>query len=191
MSRRLAGTLIAGSALTLLVLLVLISRALRDRESLGGETGAVPTQEKAPPGEAEVELFFPGGGGLLYREARSLPFLEDPIDQAKEIVAALIEGPASDSLVRSLPEGTELRSIHRGAEDVLFVSLKAPPRDNLWSLGSRAELLMTYSLVNSLALNIDGIERIALVWDGVQRSTLAGHVDTTRPLGPSRTWVSK
>ena len=48
--------------------------------------------------------------------------------------------------------------------------------------GSKQELLVVYSLVGSVVRNVEGVERVGLLWNGNQGSTFAGHVDTTRPL---------
>ena len=50
------------------------------------------------------------------------------------------------------------------------------------AMGLTEELLAVYSLVNSLTANNLGIDRVVLMWNGEQRPTFAGHVDTTRPL---------
>ena len=50
------------------------------------------------------------------------------------------------------------------------------------AMGLTEELLAVYSLVNSLTANNIGVDRVVLMWNGEQRPTFAGHVDTTRPL---------
>jgi len=50
------------------------------------------------------------------------------------------------------------------------------------AMGLTEELLAVYSLVNSLTANNLGIDSVVLMWNGEQRPTFAGHVDTTRPL---------
>ena len=50
------------------------------------------------------------------------------------------------------------------------------------AMGLTEELLAVYSVVNSLTANSLGIDRVVLMWNGEQRPTFAGHVDTTRPL---------
>ena len=50
------------------------------------------------------------------------------------------------------------------------------------AMGLTEELLAVYSLVNSLTVNNLGVDRVVLMWNGEQRPTFAGHVDTTRPL---------
>lgn len=50
------------------------------------------------------------------------------------------------------------------------------------AMGATEELLAVYSLVNSLTANNLGVDRVVLMWNGEQRPTFAGHIDTTRPL---------
>ncbi len=50
------------------------------------------------------------------------------------------------------------------------------------AMGLTEELLAVYSLVNSLTANNLGVDRVVLMWNGEQRPTFAGHVDTARPL---------
>lgn len=57
--------------------------------------------------------------------------------------------------------------------------------------GARAEILMIYSLVNTVLLNTMEAERIVLLWNGQQRSTFAGHFDTTRPLTPKTELIAR
>ncbi|MEM7357123.1 MAG: hypothetical protein AAF657_40285, partial [Acidobacteriota bacterium] len=48
--------------------------------------------------------------------------------------------------------------------------------------GSAREMLTIYSLVNSVLLNFEEVERLVLLWNGGQMRTFAGHMDTRRPL---------
>lgn len=57
--------------------------------------------------------------------------------------------------------------------------------------GARAEILMLYSLVNTVLLNTEEAERLVLLWNGQQRSTFAGHFDTTRPLTPKTGLIAR
>lgn len=50
------------------------------------------------------------------------------------------------------------------------------------AMGLTEELLAVYSLVNSLTASNLGVDQVVLMWNGEQRPTFAGHVDTTRPL---------
>jgi hypothetical protein len=55
--------------------------------------------------------------------------------------------------------------------------------------GSRGELLSVYSVVNSLTSNFPAVKRVQILVEDRQVSTLAGHVDLTRPLSPDMTFL--
>jgi hypothetical protein len=44
--------------------------------------------------------------------------------------------------------------------------------------------------VNSLALNVPQVVRVVLLWNGTQRVTFSGHLDTSRPLVADRTLLA-
>jgi hypothetical protein len=50
-------------------------------------------------------------------------------------------------------------------------------------------MVTVYSLVNSVALNVPAARRVALLWNGTQRQSFAGHLDTSRPLAPDPSLV--
>ena len=43
-----------------------------------------------------------------------------------------------------------------------------------------------YSLVDTVVANVPQIQRVALLWNGTQRETFSGHLDTSQPLVPDR-----
>ncbi len=68
--------------------------------------------------------------------------------------------------------------------DLAAAQLAAPPVS-----GSRGELLAVYSFVNSILDNVPEAWGVVLMWNGNQRPTFAGHIDTTRPLPVERKWL--
>jgi hypothetical protein len=48
--------------------------------------------------------------------------------------------------------------------------------------GSTLEMQRVYAIVHTVLRNEPGLSGVVLLWNGVQRSSLSGHVDTTRPL---------
>ena len=48
--------------------------------------------------------------------------------------------------------------------------------------GSTLELLRIYAVVHTVLRNVEEANRVVLLWNGVQRPSLAGHVDTGHPL---------
>ena len=72
--------------------------------------------------------------------------------------------------------------IDSGTGEVAATASRSPVVLERPAMGLREELLAVYSLVNSLTANNIGVDRVVLMWNGEQRPTFAGHVDTTRPL---------
>lgn len=161
----------------------------------------LPEETETSPGE----LFFPGSGGRLYGEQRELP-VGTPAQRARVLVDALLAGPTNDdSGLRSpLPAGTRLETVYlMGTTAVLDLrpaeadedSAEGPPtpaeaRRRQLSYGSKQELLSLYSLVNTVALGVEGVDSVQLLWDGRQPKTFAGHVDTTRALAADSSLVA-
>jgi hypothetical protein len=52
-----------------------------------------------------------------------------------------------------------------------------------------AEMQTVYSLVNSIAGNVPQVTQVALLWNGSQRLSFSGHLDTSRPLAPNQVLV--
>ena len=104
---------------------------------------------------------------------------------------------AGEELLPALPAGVRLLAVEL-IDGVAYVDLttvdagsgtgavRAVGRSALVlerpAMGLTEELLAVYSLVNSLTANNLGVDRVVLMWNGEQRPTFAGHVDTTRPL---------
>lgn len=108
----------------------------------------------------------------------------DPIDPIDDVFPALpagvrllalevLDGVAYVDL--TMTEAGDGRGERAGAGRSALV-LERP------AMGLTEELLAVYSVVNSLTANSLGIDRVVLMWNGEQRPTFAGHVDTTRPL---------
>jgi spore germination protein GerM len=51
--------------------------------------------------------------------------------------------------------------------------------------GTSSEMLTVYSIVNTLAFNIDDIHRVQIVIEGQTIDTLAGHMDCRQPVVPN------
>lgn len=140
-----------------------------------------------------VDLYFPTTGGLLAAETRELAPGGQPVDKTRAVVEALLEGPRSEDggRVRPLPEDIGLLGVYLGPDGVAFVDLgTAEPREPP-AMGSREEMQIVYSLVNSVTLNVAEVRRVVLLWNGNQRPTFAGHLDTSQPLAPNTDLVAR
>lgn len=139
----------------------------------------------------ELKVFFPGGDGLLHARVREVPPSADPTETISRLVEELLAGPqggqaaaggaTGDGLWPPFPAGVTLGGAYLMADATVILDLVSADGTQP-STGSREELLMLYSLVDTVLLNVAEAERLVLLWNGGQPTTFAGHVDTTRPL---------
>ncbi len=179
--------LIAIAILAVLAILVTIASRRQD----GSEktlSESAPTVTAAPEEAAEAsetltaDLFFPDTGGWLLAERREVPVSSEPAERISAVVANLLAGPAGGGGMRApLPEGVGVRKVYLSDDGVALLDLESaealPPAS-----GSLAEMLTVYSLVNTVLLNFEELDRVVLLWNGRQLRTFAGHLDTMRPL---------
>lgn len=186
MNRPLAIGLIAGSALLIVALLLWWSLDRDDQAATPPptETSSVALPPEPDEGLVRVELYFPGKGGRLYREPRDIPAAEDLAERVRILAQAVLTGPETTGLGLPLPSGTTLSGVDIGESGVVYIDLAGEAGQPPPPSGSRQEMLMVYSLVDSVALNLEEVEQVVLLWNGTQPSTFAGHLDTTRPLVP-------
>lgn len=133
---------------------------------------------------ATFDLYFPGEGGLLHAEERELEVTGDPRDRARAIVLALLDGPRNRTLFRPFPEDVGLLELYFDPEGTVYVDLGAEGREMPPPSGSMEEMTRVYSVVDSVAFNVPEAQRVVLLWNGVQRESFAGHLDTSVPLEP-------
>ncbi len=143
----------------------------------------------APEGdEVRLRLYFPGGGWLVAEER--LIAAGDGGADLGAVAAEVVAGPESPGLRAPFPAGTRVGSVFISASGIAYVDLAAaeanPPRS-----GSRDEMLSVYSLVNSVQANLPELSGVVLLWNGQQRPTFAGHLDTGQPLTENRSLVSR
>ena len=132
---------------------------------------------------SEVELYFPGQDGRLHAERHELQDATEPSKTIARLVESLLAGPRDASLAAPLPEGVSLGRAYLMDDATVILDLTSPDGTKP-ATGSFGEMLMLYSIVNSVLLNVEEAERLVLLWDGQQPNTFAGHLDTTRPLTP-------
>ena len=176
------------------------------------------TVATAPEADAELpddvemapgDLYFAGGDGRLYAERRELP-VGTPAERARSLVAALLAGPEDtrSGLWAPLPAGSRVEAVYLlGTTALLDLRPPLPPTDpdapepvgpptpaeaklSQLSYGSKQELLAVYSLVNTVVMGVEGVDSVQILWDGRQPETLAGHVDTRRPLAADPSYIA-
>jgi len=151
--------------------------------------GAASPVEAGPTEKLTVDLFFPADEGLR-TEKRDLAVTAAPKDRIRKIVAALLAGPVSSGAARPFPEGVMLGSVQLGADGIAYLDLRWDGHPDPPSSGSMEEMQRIYSLVDSITANVPQATRLVLLWNGAQRETFSGHLDTSRPLLPDRTLVA-
>lgn len=155
--------------------------------SPGPETAleeALEIEEPEPQEPVVFMLYFPGVGGRLGVEERELAVGDEPRARARTLVLALLDGPRTRGLVRPFPEQVGLHDIYLTPDGVAFVDLGGEELESPPPSGSLAEMMRVYSVVETLTANLPEVRQVAVLWNGVQRQTFSGHLDTSRPLGP-------
>ncbi len=137
-------------------------------------------EETAP--RKRVVLFFPSTDvdGRLETEERDIHTSDEVTVEAKQIIAALIEGSLSGH-APSLPSETRLREVYWVESGLMVVDFTREVAA-LHPGGITREVSSIYSVVNSLTFNLSTVRKVQILIDGAETDTLAGHIDLRRPL---------
>jgi len=92
------------------------------------------------------------------------------------ILKALITGPALDEFGVTLPKGTKINAFFTTGDGKAFIDFDRNI-STLRSYSAQTEMLTIYSIVNSIVLNIDGVERVKILIQGENAQTLSGHIN--------------
>ena len=155
------------------------------RRSPAAATSSQPREKVA------FDLFFPAENGMLRGERRDLEVTPSPKDRARRIIEGLLAGPRQPGLVRPFPEPVQLGSVQLVTGGLLYVDLRWPEQADPPGGGSTEEIQRIYSVVDSVTLNVPEIRGVVLLWNGVQRTTFSGHLDTSLPLAADRELVAR
>jgi len=96
-----------------------------------------------------------------------------------ETVNALIKGPITSDLVKTIPDDVEVLNISKN-NDTIQVDFSEEIITNHWG-GSSGEILTVYSIVNTLT-QFEGIKRVEVLVEGKEVETLVGHMDLSVPI---------
>lgn len=188
MSRRAAALLLGAALGVLLVALVVLWRPARTGETPTAEVSSTEPPTPAAPEVANwrVQLFFATREGLLEAEERLLPAAASPPAAVARLAAALFEGPREPGHVALWPASVRCRRALFGADGVAYLDLAGAEGEEPPGWGSESETLAVFGLVNTLTENLPQVRQVVLLWNGSQRASLAGHLDTARPLAANR-----
>ncbi len=158
--------------------------AINGRDNARGEKN--PPEEPILKSFSETAADFPvylyfadNSNQYLLGEERSGLASDDPVVFSRQIIDALIRGPFS-GLVPTIPPATEIRAIYVD-DKTAYVDLT---REIAVSHpgGVFSELMTIYSIVNTLVLNVDGVDQVKILIAGQETETLSGHIDIQSPL---------
>lgn len=141
----------------------------------GARDAAERIERDRDVGKKRVYLYFAErDNNYLSAEERGVARTDDPVEQAKIIINALITGPRS-SLIRTLPKETNLRALYIAKDNTAYIDFEESIRK--MQGGVQSEYHAIYSIVNSLVLNISSIKRVKILVNGREAETLSGHID--------------
>ncbi len=127
-----------------------------------------------------VHLYFSDKeNSFLIAEKRALFQPDNPTEFGKIIINALIDGPR-EGLMRTIPAGTILRALYVTQDGTAYVDISDAIKD-AHPGGIKSELFTIYSIVNTIILNIPGIDAVKILIEGRESMTLAGHIDLRFP----------
>jgi len=166
--------IVIGAVLAVALLIGLVTALRRE------DTGVLPTVGSHLAGTRTIELWFPVSGGGTGRETREIvgsDFLEGDV---RRTVEELVAGP-KDGGPRPLPSTTRVLSVFYDREGEITVNFSVDLTVDHPG-GSDAEIETVRCLVTTLGRNFPGVDRVRILVEGDVATTLAGHVDLTRPL---------
>ena len=135
-----------------------------------------------------VRLYFESPeAGALVPEERSVPLAGDLARQLQAVLKELVRG-STTGLRPTLPPATKVLEVFVSARGVAYLDF-SPEARQAAAGGSKSELLVVYSIVNSVTSNFPAVKKVQILVEDKPLRTLAGHVDLSRPLGPDMTFL--
>ncbi|NQU42171.1 GerMN domain-containing protein [bacterium] len=127
----------------------------------------------------QVRVFFTADGVRLRPQMLVLGEILEPHQRLSVVLRELLNGPASEYLVSTLPDGVELRGSYIW-EKIAVVDFSSELRERRG--GPMAELLCVYAIVNTVLENVDGVEAVRILVEGEPVPVLWDQVDLTAAL---------
>ena len=180
------GLVIMG-IVTAAALLFFLDLADRIRSVEGPEPEAGFAEAETPLYEAndpplEVKLFWPATSNDVLLRTRDVTIYASAEirNRVRQIVEQLTEG-GDTLLFGSLPPDTELVEVFVSDDGTAYLDFTSALSDNHPG-GVLPELATIYSIVNSVAYNLEEVERVKILIGGIEKETLAGHCLLLLPL---------
>jgi spore germination protein GerM len=164
--------------------------AARGENGPEAETAEAASRAAEPEGERRisVRLYFESPeASALVPEERSVPLAGDLARQLQAVMEELVRG-STTGLRPTLPPATKVLEVFVSARGVAYLDFSPEARQSVTG-GSKSELLVVYSIVNSVTANFPAVKKVQILVEDKPVRTLAGHVDLSRPLGPDMTFL--
>ena len=138
-----------------------------------------------------VTLFFEGPEMLLVRETRNVALPENPAGALSVVARELVKGSSNAGVPPIFPRDTVVRATFLLPDGTAFVDLGGNTLTQGWGTGSHEELMAVYSVVQTVTTNFPDAKRVRILINDEPAETLAGHVNLSRALLPSPTYVAR
>jgi hypothetical protein len=106
----------------------------------------------------------------------SVPLPAQRSERAREILRALLTRYSDPESPHPLAPGADVNNVFIVNDTLAVADMNSAFADQHRS-GVQVEDLTVFSIVETLAANLPGVNRVKLVIDGKERETLAGHAD--------------
>jgi hypothetical protein len=174
--------LIAVAALLLAVVSMGIYLRHMRRQAGQLESSAANALPVAPPASGPTEtvtLYVADDtAGVLHARSAQIPLPGGRQQRAEELLRALLRIYQQPGTPHPLAPAADIRAIYLVDPGAAVIDLNAAFADQHRS-GILSEQLTVNSLVETLAVNVPGIQRVSILVEGKTRDTLAGHADLT------------
>ncbi len=168
--------------LMLTIGMVFYAWKVRDR-SVAIQASALDARPVAPPvsgASMRVKLFVAhDDSGTLAAQDEDIPLPEGNQQRAEQLIRVLINIYVAKSSPHPLAPGSDIRSVYLVDPGMAVIDLNEDFADGHRS-GILTEELTVASLVETLAANVTGIDRVKILVGGQVRETLAGHADLSK-----------
>jgi hypothetical protein len=166
----------------LLVVVVSMGIYLRQMRRRAGEvdtlaTAALPVPPPTSGPTEPVTLYVADdNAGVLVARGAQIPLPGGRQQRAEELLRALLRIYQQPGAAHPMATAADIRSIYLVDPGAAVLDLNEAFADQHRS-GVLSEQLTVNSLVETLAMNVPGIQRVNILVEGKRRETLAGHAD--------------
>ena len=142
-------------------------------------TAALPVTPPASGPTENVTLYVADDAAAELRpQSAKIPLPGGRQQRAEELLRELLRIYQQPGAAHPLAAASDIRSIYLVDPGVAVIDLNAAFADQHRS-GIMVEQLTVNSLVETLAANVPGVQRVSILVEGKPRETLAGHADLT------------